>query len=149
MTEPFSQSIEILMVDDSKGDVDLIREAFEEARVRNRITAANDGEIALKMLRQEPPFAGVPRPDLILLDLNMPRMSGLELLQIVKADESLKMIPVVVLSSSQAECDIARSYELHANAYMVKPAGFEEFLQAIRSIEGFWLEFVKLPAKPA
>ena len=137
--------IEILMVDDSPGDVDLIREAFLEARVLNQLVAVENGAEALKLLRREPPYAGAARPDLILLDLNMPRMSGLELLQIIKADAVLQTIPVVVLTSSQAEKDIAQSYQLHANAFVVKPVDFESFMLVIRAIEDFWLVIVRLP----
>ena len=149
MTDDSRKVIDILMVDDSPGDVDLIREAFHDARVRNRLEAATNGEAALRMLRREPPFEDSPRPDLILLDLNMPRMSGLELLENIKADDGLKSIPVVILTSSQAEEDIARSYRLHANAFVPKPASLEGLARAIKSIEGFWLEFVRLPAKHA
>ena len=146
MQEPH-RPIEILMVDDSPADVDLTREAFQEARVLNHLVTVDNGADALRLLFREEPYPHAARPDLILLDLNMPRLSGLELLKVIKSVETLKSIPVVVLTSSQAEKDIAQSYQLHANAYVVKPVDFETFMQVIKAIEGFWLAFVKLPPR--
>lgn len=143
--EERGRPLEILMVDDSSSDVKLAQVALREARVRNTLRTAKDGVEALAFLRQEGDFAGVPRPDLILLDLNMPRMDGRELLAILKADADLRVIPVVVLTTSDAEDDIVRSYELHANAYVTKPLGIEQFIRAVKAVEGFWLEFVRLP----
>jgi len=140
-------AIEVLLVEDNPGDVRLTREALRDSKVRNRITVAHDGEEALQMLRREGAHANVPRPDLILLDLNLPRVNGRELLAEIKKDASLRRIPVVVLTSSRAEEDIARSYELHANAFVTKPVDLDQFLKAVRSIEDFWLTVVKLPPK--
>jgi chemotaxis family two-component system response regulator Rcp1 len=137
--------IEILMVDDCLGDVDLTREALQEAKVRNHMLVARDGEEALAILRREAPHTQAPRPDLILLDLNMPRKNGFEVLEVIKTDENLKAIPVVILTSSQAEQDIVQGYKLYANAYVVKPVDLNQFIKVVKSIEGFWLEIVKLP----
>jgi chemotaxis family two-component system response regulator Rcp1 len=148
MNDAKGKLIEILMVDDSLADVDLTREALETAKVRNHMAVARDGEEAIAMLRGEGLHTQAPRPDLILLDLNMPRMNGFEALEVIKADDDLKSIPVVILTSSQAEKDIVQGYKLHANAYVVKPVDLERFIEVVRSIEGFWLEIVKLPSEP-
>ena len=145
MNQPKGDLIEILMVDDCAGDVELTQEALQAAKVRNHMTVARDGEEALAMLRQQGPHAQTPRPDLVLLDLNMPRKNGFEVLEAIKADEALRSIPVVILTSSQAEQDIAKSYQLHVNAYVAKPVGLQEFIQVVRAIEGFWLKIVRLP----
>jgi chemotaxis family two-component system response regulator Rcp1 len=140
--------IEILLVEDNRADVRLTREALTEGKVRNNLHVAPDGIVALEMLRREGPYAKAPRPDLILLDLNLPKMNGRELLAEIKKDESLRQIPVVVLTTSEDEQDIVRSYELHANCYVVKPVGLEQFLEVVRQIDSFWLEVVKLPHAP-
>ena len=137
--------IEILLVEDNPGDVRLTTEALRDAKVRNHLTVAPDGVEALAMLRKEGRHATVPRPDLILLDLNLPKKGGREVLEEVKADESLKHIPVVILTTSQAERDIAESYRLQANAYVTKPVDLEQFLKVVQTIEEFWLEIVRLP----
>ena len=136
--------IEILLVEDNPGDVRLTAEALRDARVRNRLSVAKDGVDALAFLRQEGEHGQAPRPDLILLDLNLPKKGGREVLQEIKQDERLKHIPVVILTTSQAERDIVQSYHLRANAYVTKPVDLEQFLKVIQSIEHFWLEIVKL-----
>ncbi|HEY6116405.1 MAG TPA: response regulator [Candidatus Dormibacteraeota bacterium] len=136
--------VEVLLVEDNPGDVRLTREALREASVRNHLHVAWNGIEAMEFLRREGRFAGVPRPDVILLDLNLPRMNGREVLELIKQDESLRSIPVVVLTTSQAEQDILESYRLRANAYVTKPVGLEQFLTVVRSIEHFWLEIAKL-----
>ncbi|HEV8198008.1 MAG TPA: response regulator [Gemmatimonadales bacterium] len=137
--------IEILLVEDNAGDVRLTREALRDAKVRNHLSVAVDGAEALAMLRQEEPHSRALRPDLILLDLNLPKMSGREVLEAIKSDDRLKQIPVVILTTSAAEQDILESYRLRANAYVTKPVDLEQFLKAVRAIEEFWLEIVKLP----
>jgi two-component system, chemotaxis family, response regulator Rcp1 len=138
-------SINILLVEDNPGDVRLTKEAMRDSKVRNNLEVVEDGVEALAFLHKDGPFAGFFRPDLILLDLNLPRKSGLEVLQEIKADESLKRIPVVILTTSQAEKDIVKSYDLHANAYITKPVDLDQFIAVVKAIEGFWLEIVKLP----
>lgn len=145
MTATRAVPINILLVEDNPGDVRLTREAFREARMHNRMTVAGDGEEAMDMLRQVGPHALAPRPDLVLLDLNLPRKDGTEVLREIKEDPELRRIPVIILTTSQAEEDILRSYSLRANAYITKPVGLEPFLKAARSIEEFWLEVVRLP----
>jgi len=142
MTSPVP--IEILLVEDNPGDVRLTAEALRDARVRNHLSVAKDGVDALAFLRQEGEHGQAPRPDLILLDLNLPKKGGREVLQEIKQDERLKHIPVVILTTSQAEQDIVQSYHLRANAYVTKPVDLEQFLKVIQSIEHFWLEIVKL-----
>ncbi|HMM42976.1 MAG TPA: response regulator [Thermomicrobiales bacterium] len=137
--------IDILLVEDSPADVDLTREALEDAKVRNTLHVVNDGVAAMEFLRQEGDYADAPRPDLILLDLNLPKKDGREVLADVKADPALRRIPVVVLTTSEAEQDILRSYDLHANCYVTKPVDLEQFISVIKSIEKFWLVIVKLP----
>jgi two-component system, chemotaxis family, response regulator Rcp1 len=139
------RAIGILLVEDNPGDVRLTQEALKEGKVRNAMQVVNDGVEALAFLRREGPYAGAAHPDLILLDLNLPKKSGLEVLSEVKADENLKRIPVVILTTSQAEQDIVRSYNLHANAFVTKPVDLEQFITVVKSIEDFWLEIVKLP----
>jgi two-component system, chemotaxis family, response regulator Rcp1 len=138
-------TIEILLVEDNIGDVRLTTEALRDAKVRNHLSVARDGVEALAMLRQQGPHAAAPRPDLILLDLNLPKKSGREVLAEIKQDDGLKDIPVVVLTTSQAERDIVESYRLHANAYVTKPVDLDQFLKVVQTIEQFWLEIVKLP----
>ena len=137
--------IEILLVEDSPGDVRLTMEALKEAKVRNRLNVVEDGDAAMAYLRRQGPYAQALRPDLILLDLNLPRKDGREVLQEVKADPDLRAIPIVVLTTSRAEEDVLRAYDLHANCYITKPVDFEQFLTIVKSIEDFWLTVVKLP----
>lgn len=139
--------IEILLVEDNPGDVDLTREALEGAKVRNRLHVAEDGEAAVEFLYQRGEFAGRPRPDLILLDLNLPKKDGRQVLREIKADPTLAEIPVVILTTSEAEEDILRSYQLHANCFITKPVNFKQFLNVVKAIEDFWLTVVKLPNK--
>jgi CheY-like chemotaxis protein len=142
-----ARSIEILLVEDSPSDTDLTVEALAGAKVANRLSTVDDGVKALAFLRREVPYADAPRPDLILLDLNLPRKDGREVLAEIKADEALRHIPVVVLTSSQAEQDVVRAYALHANCYITKPVDFQQFLAVVKSVENFWLSIVKLPPK--
>ena len=137
--------IDVLLVEDDPGDVLLIREAFEDNKVHNRLHVVPDGVEALTFLRQEGEHADAPRPDLVLLDLNLPRKDGREVLAEVKGDESLQHIPVVVLTTSKAEEDVLRSYKLHANAYVTKPVDFNRFIEVVRQIDEFFVTVVKLP----
>lgn len=139
------RAVEILLVEDNPGDARLAVEAFREASVPNNLRVVNNGEAALLFLRQEPPHQAAPRPDLILLDLNLPRKSGRELLGDIKSDPALSRIPVVILTTSRAEEDIASAYDLNANCYISKPVGLDEFFQVVQSIENFWLKTVRLP----
>jgi CheY-like chemotaxis protein len=136
--------INVLLVEDDPGDVLMTREAFEEY-LNNRLDVVSDGSEALSYLRREGEYADAPRPDLILLDLNLPRRDGREVLAEVKADESLRHIPVIVLTTSQADEDVLRSYQLHANAYVTKPVDFDGFIEAIRQIDHFFVTVVQLP----
>ncbi len=135
----------ILLVEDNAGDVRLTREALREGKVRNNLAVASDGIEAVAYLRKEGEYADAVRPDLILLDLNLPRKDGREVLQEIKADPALRNIPVVVLTSSQAEEDIVRAYDLHANCYVTKPVDLDQFIRVVESIEDFWFTIVKLP----
>jgi CheY-like chemotaxis protein len=139
------RAIEILLVEDNPGDVRLTIEALNEGKVRNNLRVARDGVEALEFLRRQGRFADAVRPDLILLDLNLPRMDGREVLAVVKSDPHLKTIPIVVLTTSHAEQDVLNSYELQANCYITKPVDLEQFIAVIRSIENFWLTIVTLP----
>jgi len=139
--------IEILLVEDNEPDVILTQEAFQDARIANNLHVTRDGVEAMAFLRREPPFQDAPTPDVVLLDINMPRKSGLEVLEEVKHDPLLRHIPVVILTTSQADEDILRSYQNHASSYIVKPVGFENFYQAIRAFETYWLSFVRLPPR--
>ena len=139
--------IEVLLVEDDPGDVLMTQEAFEEHKVRNRLTVVSDGAEALAYLRREGPHADAPRPDLILLDLNLPRRDGREVLREVKNDERLRRIPVVVLTTSEAEEDVLRSYDLHANAYITKPVDFERFVAVVRHIDDFFVTVARLPGQ--
>jgi two-component system, chemotaxis family, response regulator Rcp1 len=143
-----SRPIEVLLVEDNPGDVRLTREALRDSKVLSTLAVVRDGEEALAYLRREPPFAAVPRPDLILLDLNLPRRDGREVLASVKADPALRSIPVVILTSSDAERDIARAYELNANCYITKPVDLDQFTTVVRAIEDFWFTVVRLPQEP-
>jgi len=137
--------IEILLVEDNPGDARLTREALSTSKVRNNLHRASDGEEAMRFLRHEGGFAEVPTPDLILLDLNLPRRDGREVLEDIKNDPALKHIPVVILTSSQAEEDILRSYRLHANCFITKPVDLEQLTRVVQGIEQFWFTLVKLP----
>ena len=139
--------IEVLLVEDDPGDVLMTREAFTDNKVRNRLTVVSDGEEALAYLRRDPPYTDAVRPDLILLDLNLPRRDGREVLAEIKGDEALHQIPVVVLTTSQSDEDILRSYQLHANAYVTKPVDFDRFIEVVRQIDDFFLTVVKLPPR--
>jgi len=139
--------IEILLVEDNPGDVRLTMEALKEGRFANIINVAVDGFEAMAFLRREGKYANAPKPDLILLDLNLPKKNGREVLAEIKMDSNLKRIPVVVLTSSQAEIDIVTTYNLHANCYITKPVDFEQFIRVVRSIEDFWFAVVKLPPR--
>jgi chemotaxis family two-component system response regulator Rcp1 len=145
MSESSRCPIRILLVEDNPGDVDLTLKALQGGKLRNEISVANDGEDALARLRQQGPHAKEPRPHVILLDLNIPRMDGRELLAAIKADPALRDIPVVVLTSSAAETDIAESYRLQANCFVTKPVDLEQFLKVVKTIEEFWVEIVQLP----
>jgi chemotaxis family two-component system response regulator Rcp1 len=149
MTKPerHVRPIDILLVEDSPADVRLTREALKEAKVLNALHVVQDGIAALAFLRQQGQYARSPRPDLILLDLNLPKKDGREVLAEIKQDEDLKRIPVVVLTTSRDEEDIVRSYDLHANAYVTKPVDLAQFLSVVRSLEEFWLAVVTLPPK--
>ncbi|MEU7783100.1 response regulator [Amycolatopsis sp. NPDC049159] len=137
--------IDILLVEDDPGDVLMTREAFEHHKIRNALHVAADGVEALEFLNREGRFREAPRPGLILLDLNLPRKDGRELLGEIKQNPDLRTIPVVVLTTSEAEEDIVRSYELHANAYVTKPVDFEKFIEVVRKIDDFWVTVVQLP----
>lgn len=137
--------VDILLVEDNPGDVLLTEEAFLQAKIKSNIHVAEDGEIALKMLRQEGEYNAAILPDIILLDLNLPKKDGREVLQEIKADDFLKKIPVVILTSSQAEQDITKSYNLHANSYIIKPVNLERFGEIVQAIENFWFSIVALP----
>ena len=141
------EPIDVLLVEDDPGDVLLIEEAFADNKVRNRLHTVSDGVEALQFLRREGEFADAPQPDLVLLDLNLPRKDGREVLAEVKADETLQQIPVVVLTTSKAEEDVPRSYKLHANAYVTKPVDFERFIEVVRQIDEFFVTVVKLPSR--
>jgi two-component system response regulator len=140
--------IDVLLVEDDPGDVVLIREAFADHKVGNVLSVVNDGVEAIAFLRREGAYADAPRPDLILLDLNLPRKDGSEVLAEIKADPDLAPIPVVVLTTSEAEEDILRSYKLHANAYVTKPVDFEQFSRIVHQIDDFFIGVVKLPPAP-
>jgi len=139
--------IDILLVEDNPGDVRLAQEALKESKVRNKLFIVEDGVEAMMFLRQQGKYKDAPRPDLILLDLNLPRKSGREVLTEVKTDENLKRIPVVVLTVSKAEEDIIKCYDHHANCYITKPLDFNQFIEVTKSIEDFWLNIVRLPPK--
>jgi CheY-like chemotaxis protein len=137
--------IQILLVEDNPGDVRLTAETLRAGKVANDLHVAKDGEAAMAFLRQEAPHADAPRPDLVILDLNLPRKDGIEVLTEIKDDESLHVIPIVILTTSAAERDVLQSYELKANAFVTKPIGVHDFIAAVTSIEDFWLNIVRLP----
>jgi len=139
--------IQILLVEDNPGDVRLIKEALNGGRLKNYLMVAGDGVEALAILRKEGKYSGAPRIDLVLLDLNLPKMDGREVLTEMKRDDRLKRIPVVVLTTSRAEEDILKAYDLHANCFITKPVGVDEFIKVIQKIEHFWLTVVKFPAE--
>jgi CheY-like chemotaxis protein len=141
----YNQAIEILLVEDNPGDIRLTQEAFKEGKVSNEINVVNDGIEALAYLRQEEQYADASRPDVILLDLNLPRKDGYEVLAEIKKDPDLRRIPVVILTTSEAERDILQTYYMHANCYITKPVDLDQFITVIKSIESFWLNVVKLP----
>jgi len=144
-SQTIGKMIEILLVEDNPGDVRLTQEAFREAKVRNKLHVVGDGVDAMAFLRREGKYADAPRPDLILLDLNMPKKDGREVLAEIKTEEDLRRIPVVILTISKAEEDIIKSYDLHANCYITKPVDLEQFIKVVKAVEDFWLTIVKLP----
>ncbi|ACU38857.1 MULTISPECIES: response regulator [Actinosynnema] len=144
MSDPLSV-IDVLLVEDDPGDALMTQEAFEHHKIRNQLHIVRDGVEALEFLRREGPYGNAPRPGLILLDLNLPKMDGREVLAEIKADERFRTIPVVVLTTSEAEEDILRSYNLHANAYVTKPVDFDRFIEVVRQIDDFFVTVVKLP----
>jgi chemotaxis family two-component system response regulator Rcp1 len=139
------EEIHILLVEDNPGDVRLTREALRGAKVANDLRVVGDGEEAIEYLRRRGRYVDAPRPDIVLLDLNLPRLDGRDVLIDIKSDPDLAKIPIIVLTSSSAERDIQSAYELHANCYISKPVNFTEFIEAVRSLEGFWLRIVRLP----
>jgi chemotaxis family two-component system response regulator Rcp1 len=141
------QPIEILLVEDNPGDVRLTREALRESKMLNILNAVADGDAALAYLRRQGEYAQVTRPDMILLDLNLPKKDGREVLEDIKNDPDLKRIPVMIITSSKAEEDILKSYNLHANCYITKPVDLDRFMTVVKSIEDFWVSIVKLPPK--
>ncbi len=143
--ETLTEPIDILLVEDNPGEVRLTQEIFKESKVRNNLMVVDNGADALGFLRRQGSHRDAPRPDLILLDLNLPKMDGRELLAEIKEDPELKRIPVVILTTSKAEEDVLKTYNLHANCYISKPIGLEQFVKVVRSIENFWLAIVKLP----
>jgi two-component system, chemotaxis family, response regulator Rcp1 len=146
MLEPVGQNFEILLIEDNPGDAFLTKEALREGRFSHRLSVVEDGEEAMHFLRREGKYLDAPRPDLILLDLNLPKMDGRELLAEIKEDSQLRHIPVIVLTTSDARQDIWGAYKLHANCYLTKPIQMEDFLHKVRSVEDFWLTVVKLPS---
>jgi chemotaxis family two-component system response regulator Rcp1 len=141
----WGRPIEILLVEDNPGDARLTMEALKESKVHNRLSVVEDGLDALAFLCRKGKYANSPRPDLILLDLNLPKKDGREVLADIKTDESLKRIPVVVLTTSKAEEDILKTYDLHANCYITKPVDLDQFVKVVKTIEDFWFTIVKLP----
>ena len=145
MNNENGHAIEILLVEDNPGDVRLTREALKEAKVRNSLSVASDGVEAMAFLRREGIYSMAPRPDIVLLDLNLPKKDGRQVLTEVKADPELRRIPVVILTTSKAEEDIIKTYDLHANCFVTKPVDFDQFVKVVQSIEHFWLSIVTLP----
>jgi CheY-like chemotaxis protein len=143
--ETDDKTANILLVEDNPADVRLIQETLKEGKIRVNLLVAEDGVMGIEMLRKEGEYTDLPQPDIILLDLNLPRRGGRELLGEIKGDVKLKHIPVIVLTSSSAEQDISKAYGLHANCFITKPVGLDEFIDSVRSIEEFWLQLVKLP----
>lgn len=149
MTQPLEAEsrIEVLLVEDDPGDVLMTREAFQDYKVRNQLHVVNDGVEAMAFLRREGRYADRPRPDLVLLDLNLPRMDGRQVLEAIKTDPALASIPVVVLTTSENDDDVTQSYSLHANAYVTKPVDFTRFIEVVRHIDNFFVSVVRLPHK--
>ncbi|GAB0058123.1 Response regulator rcp1 [Candidatus Magnetaquicoccaceae bacterium FCR-1] len=147
MDPEHAKPVEILLVEDSPGDVELTREALADSKLLNRLYVVEDGEEALDFLRRKGRFAHAVRPDVVLLDLNLPRRDGREVLEEIKGDPELKAIPVVVLTTSRADEDILRTYQLHANCYITKPVDLNQFFAVVKSVENFWFSVVKLPPK--
>ncbi|WP_404358120.1 response regulator [Methylotuvimicrobium sp. KM1] len=147
--EEIGRAAEFLLVEDNPGDVRLTKEALTESKVKNNLNVVGDGEEAMAFLRRQGRYAEAPRPDVILLDLNLPKKNGREVLEEIKADPSLKRIPVVIITSSEAEQDVLRTYDLHVNCYVNKPVDLEQFIKVVQSIETFWLTIVKLPSEIA
>ena len=145
--QPVGRPVEILLVEDNPGDLRLTEEALKEGKVTNNLSAARDGEEALAFLRKEGTYADAPRPDLVLLDLNLPKKDGREVLAEIKTDPDLKRIPVVVLTTSEADEDILKAYNLNANSYLAKPVDLDQFITLVKGIEAFWLTMVTLPPK--
>lgn len=145
MSEISGRKVDILLIEDNEGDVILTTTAFSEGKIPNTVHACGTGEEGMEFLRREGRFADAPRPDLVLLDLNLPEMSGQDVLHAIKEDEELREIPVVIMTSSNAERDIVQSYRLHANSYVVKPVGMDELLEITNTIEAFWFKVVKTP----
>jgi len=144
-----NQDVEILLVDDNVGDILLTKEALKGVKFHNAVSVARDGVEALEFLRRQGKFANSPRPDLVLLDLNMPRKSGSEVLAEMKEDMDLRLIPVVVLTSSDADADVLKAYRLHANCYVTKPVDLDQMIKAVQAIDDFWMSIVKLPPRSA
>ncbi len=147
MGELRGNPIEIFLVEDNAGDVRLTREAFADAKVPNRLHVVHDGIAALQFLRKEMPYADAPDPDLVLLDLNIPKLSGFEVLELIKSAPQFKRIPVIILTSSKADCDVLRCYNSYANSYVTKPANFDQYMQVVATIDEFWLSTVRLPGR--
>ncbi len=141
------RQIEVLLVEDDPGDVMMTREAFQDYKLHNELHVVSDGAEAMAFLHQEGEYAGRPRPDLVLLDLNLPRMDGRQVLEAIKSDPELASIPVVVLTTSENEDDVLRSYSLHANAYVTKPVDFQRFIEVVRQIDDFFVTVVRLPRR--
>ena len=141
------RQIEVLLVEDDPGDVMMTREAFQDYKLHNELHVVSDGAEAMAFLRQEGEYAGRPRPDLVLLDLNLPRMDGRQVLEAIKSDPELASIPVVVLTTSENEDDVLHSYSLHANAYVTKPVDFQRFIEVVRQIDDFFVTVVRLPRR--
>jgi chemotaxis family two-component system response regulator Rcp1 len=144
-TKSVNKAIEILLVEDNPGDVDLTMEGLKEGKVHNHLSVVSDGDEAMTFLRREGKYADAPRPELILLDLNLPKKNGREVLAAIKGDDRLRCIPVVILTSSQAEEDILKTYNLNANCYISKPVDLDQFIKVVKSIEDFWFTIVTLP----
>lgn len=145
LSQPIGKPVEILLVEDNPGDSRLLQEALKDAKVYNNVSLVEDGIEAMAFLRKESKYADAPRPDVILLDLNLPKKDGREVLAEIKTDEDLKRIPVVILTVSKDEEDILKTYNLHANCYITKPIDFDQFIKVVKTIEDFWLTIVKLP----